>query len=51
MNESPIIARVARALHALRSAFAAMVAGSRAIPLGDNGALFRELAARIGLEP
>lgn len=31
----------------MRGAWAALTAGSRAIPLGDNGALFRELAGRI----
>lgn len=33
----------------LRGAWAALTAGSRAIPLGDNGALFRELAGRIAV--
>jgi len=31
---------------ALKLAFAALGAGSRMIPLGDNGAVLRELAAR-----
>jgi hypothetical protein len=31
---------------ALEAAWAALSAGSRAIPLGDNGSLYRELAAR-----
>jgi hypothetical protein len=35
-----------RAVDALSLAFAALVAGSRSVPLGDNGALLRELAAR-----
>ena len=59
MNEIYIIARVAqalvtvsivarRAVDVLSLAFAALVAGSRTIPLGDNGALLRELAARTG---
>ena len=39
---------VPRALDALSVAFAAFVAGSRSIPMGDNGALLRELAARAG---
>ncbi len=34
------------AARALEAAWAALSAGSRAIPLGDNGALYRELAAR-----
>jgi hypothetical protein len=33
----------------MRGAWAALTAGSRAIPLGDNGALFRELAERIAV--
>jgi hypothetical protein len=33
----------AAALRGLKLAFAALVAGSRAIPLGDNGRLTREL--------
>lgn len=37
-----------QARRVLFTAFAAMFAGSRAVPLGDNGALFRDLAARIG---
>jgi hypothetical protein len=37
-----------RALDTLSLAFAAFVAGSRSIPMGDNGALLRELAARAG---
>jgi hypothetical protein len=32
--------------HSLSLAFAALVAGSRSIPLGDNGSLLRELARR-----
>ena len=34
---------IGRAMSALKFAFAALVAGSRAIPLGDNGRLTREL--------
>lgn len=34
-----------RAARAAKLAFAAMLAGSRAIPLGDNGCLTRELGA------
>jgi hypothetical protein len=33
------------AVRAVKLAFAALVAGSRAIPLGDNGQLTRELGA------
>ena len=40
--------RKSRALQALSIAFAAFVTGSRTIPLGDNGALLRDLAARAG---
>jgi len=40
--------RARRAFDVLSLAFAALVAGSRSIPLGDNGALLRELAARAG---
>jgi hypothetical protein len=35
-----------RAFDTLSLAFAAFVAGSRSVPMGDNGALLRELAAR-----
>lgn len=31
----------------LKGAWAALTTGSRAIPLGDNGRLYQELAARI----
>ena len=34
---------IAKAVSAVKFAFAALVAGSRAIPLGDNGRLTREL--------
>jgi hypothetical protein len=37
-----------RAFDTLSLAFAAFVAGSRSIPMGDNGYLIRELAARAG---
>ena len=33
------------AVRAVKFAFAALVAGSRAVPLGDNGQLIRELGA------
>ena len=33
------------AIRAVKFAFAALVAGSRAVPLGDNGQLTRELGA------
>ena len=39
--------RAARAAGLFRAAWAALTAGSRAIPFGDNGALLRDLAARI----
>jgi hypothetical protein len=37
----------ARAVGILETAWAALTAGSRAIPFGDNGTLFRDLAAHI----
>jgi hypothetical protein len=37
----------ARAAGVLKSAWAALTTGSRAIPLGDNSTLIRDLAARI----
>jgi hypothetical protein len=37
----------ARVAGVLRAAWAALMAGSRTIPFGDNGVLLRELAARI----
>ena len=37
-----------RVFDTLSLAFAALVAGSRSIPMGDNGVLLRELAARAG---
>jgi len=36
-----------RAYGGLKAAWAALVAGSQTIPLGDNGSLFRDLAAQI----
>jgi hypothetical protein len=55
--KTPMTAITARALHAaaiaaraagvLQQAWAALTTGSRALPFGDNGDLFRELAARI----
>ncbi len=36
------------AVSLLKSAYLAVTAGSRTIPLGDNGAVIRELAASIG---
>jgi hypothetical protein len=39
--------RAARAAGVFRAAWAALTAGSRAVPFGDNGALLRDLAARI----
>jgi hypothetical protein len=38
---------VGRAAGVFRAAWAALMTGSRTIPFGDNGALLRELAARI----
>lgn len=37
-----------RAYRVVSAAFAALTAGSRAIPLGDNGELLRNLAVRSG---
>jgi hypothetical protein len=37
--------RSGAALRAIKFAFAALVAGSRAVPLGDNGQLTKELVA------
>ncbi len=39
--------RMPRAVNSLALAFAALVTGSRTIPMGDNGALLRDLAARV----
>jgi hypothetical protein len=36
-----------RACGVLKAAWAALVTGSRTIPFGDNGNLFRDLAAQI----
>ncbi len=44
--QTVVVARAPHAIHALAGAFAALTAGSRAIPLGDNGELFKELAKR-----
>jgi hypothetical protein len=38
--------RLSEIRHSLSLAFAALVAGSRTIPLGDNGSLLHELALR-----
>jgi hypothetical protein len=43
-----IIERLSAIRHSLALAFAAVVAGSRIIPLGDNGSVLRELALRSG---
>jgi hypothetical protein len=40
------IERLSEIRHSLSLAFAALVTGSRTIPLGDNGSLLRELALR-----
>lgn len=42
-TESP--SRPGALLRAVKFAFAALIAGSRAIPLGDNGCVTRELGA------
>ena len=39
--------RLSQIRQSLSLAFAALVTGSRTIPLGDNGALLRELALRV----
>jgi hypothetical protein len=41
------LAHASRALRVLEAAWAALTAGARAIPLGDNGMLLRGLAAHI----
>ncbi len=38
--------RARRAIHTLSVAFAALTAGSRTIPLSDNGELLKDLARR-----
>jgi len=40
-------ASAARAAGVFRAGWAALTTGSRTIPFGDNGALLRDLAARI----
>jgi hypothetical protein len=50
MNQIHIATKLAHASRALRffgAAWAALTAGARAIPLGDNGMLLRSLAAHI----
>lgn len=42
-SQAPRPTRAARALRGLKFAFAALVAGGRVIPLGDNGRLTQEL--------
>jgi hypothetical protein len=42
-TQTPTPGRAASALRSLKFAIAALFAGSRAIPLGDNGRLTREL--------
>jgi hypothetical protein len=44
-QSSPSGTRSSAAVRAVKFAFAALVAGSRAIPMGDNGQLTRELVA------
>lgn len=43
--------RIDRAAHSVAIAFAAFVAGSRCIPLGDNGTLIKDLTALVGHRP
>jgi hypothetical protein len=43
MNEARTIARIT---HWFSDGFAALLTGSRTIPLGDNGELLRDLALR-----
>ena len=43
----PETTRAARTLDTLRAAWAALMTGSQTIPFGDNGGLYRELAAHI----
>jgi hypothetical protein len=44
-RQSPNLARVDAWMRAVKFAFAALIAGSRAVPLGDNGKITRELCA------
>lgn len=44
---SPETTRAARAVRTPRAACAALMTGSQTIPFGDNGGLYRELAAHI----
>jgi hypothetical protein len=44
-THSSAAVRAVRAVRSVKFAFAALVAGSRAVPLGDNGQLIRELGA------
>jgi hypothetical protein len=44
MSINPLVNRT---LRIFADAFAAFVAGSRIVPLGDNGPLIRELALRL----
>jgi hypothetical protein len=47
MNQSsPFANRLARILRDIRFAFAALAAGSRTVPMGDNRAVIADLAAR-----
>ena len=47
MNQIHLAARPSTIAYAIKSAWAALTAGSRTIPLGDNSALFRDLAMEI----
>ncbi len=44
-KQPPSQARAGALARAVKFAFAALVAGSRAVPLGDNGRITRELGA------
>jgi hypothetical protein len=45
-RRSVVAGRAAGVVRAIKFAFAALAAGSRTAPLGDNGQLVRDLAAR-----
>jgi hypothetical protein len=46
--QSVMARRMPRTLRTLSQGFAAFTAGGRTIPLGDNGELLKDLAARAG---
>jgi hypothetical protein len=47
VNGPGVAGRAGRAGGVLKTAWAALMTGSRTIPFGDNGDLFRDLAAQI----